>query len=118
MFNKKLGLVLLLAVAVSLSLASVAVAQSSSQKVFKAKLDSLNRSGATANATLTLEGRRLTTRIESDDMAPKLPHAQHIHGFKQAVPDPGRRRQRRPSYKHGGRAALLRAHPGVLHHHG
>ncbi len=85
MSKRKLGLVLLLAVAVSLSLASVAVAQSSSQKVFKAKLDSLNRSGATANATLTLEGRRLTTMIESDDMAPKLPHAQHIHGFKQAV---------------------------------
>jgi hypothetical protein len=87
--SKKLGLVLLLAVAVSLSLVSVAVAQSSStnssQQVYKAKLNPLNRSGASANATLILEGRRLTTKLESDDMAPKLPHAQHIHGFKQAV---------------------------------
>jgi hypothetical protein len=83
--SKKLGLVLLLAVAVSLSLASVAVAQSSSQQVFKVKLNPLNQSGASGNATLTLEGTRLTTKLESDDMAPKLPHAQHIHGFKQAV---------------------------------
>ncbi len=87
--SKKLGLVLLLAVAVSLSLVSVAVAQSStssSQQVYKAKLNPLNRSGASANVTLNLEGRRrLTTKLESDDMAPKLPHAQHIHGFKRAV---------------------------------
>ena len=84
--SKKLGLVLLLAVAASLSLASVAFAQgSTAQRHFKADLNPLNRSGASGNVTLTLEGARLTTKLESDDMAPKLPHAQHIHGFKQAV---------------------------------
>jgi hypothetical protein len=88
--SKKLGLALLLAVAVSLSLVSVAFANGGGggdgqRNLFKAKLNPLNHSGASGNATLALEGRRLTTKIESDDMAPKLPHAQHIHGFKQAV---------------------------------
>ncbi len=86
LLSKKLGLVLLLAVALSLSLVSVAFANGGDQKNrFKAELNPLNRSGASGNATLTLEGRQLTTKIESDDMAPKLPHAQHIHGFKKAV---------------------------------
>jgi hypothetical protein len=84
--SKKLGLVLLLAVAVSLSLASVAFAQgTTAQRYFEAELNPLNRSGAEGSAIIKKEGRQLTTRIYSTDMAPKLPHAQHIHGFKQAV---------------------------------
>jgi hypothetical protein len=84
--SKKLGLVLLLAVAVSLSLASVAFAQgTTTQRYFKADLNPLNRSGAEGTAIIKKEGRQLTTRIYSTDMAPKLPHAQHIHGFKQAL---------------------------------
>ena len=87
MFKKKLGLVLLLAVAVSLSLVSVAFAQggSSAQGYFKADLDPLNRSGAQGTAILHKEGGKLDTKIYSTGLAPKLPHAQHIHGFKQAV---------------------------------
>lgn len=78
-------LLMLLAAAVSLSLASVAFAQGNSQdKVFKAKLHQLNRSGAEGTAFMRLEGRRLTTRIFSRDLAPNLPHAQHIHGMAQA----------------------------------
>jgi len=83
--SKKLILLLALALAVSLSLASVAFADGGAQKKFRADLDPLNRSGAGGHAKLTLEGKKLTTKIRSHGLAPKLPHAQHIHGFKQAV---------------------------------
>jgi hypothetical protein len=86
MLSKRLTLVLLLAVAASLVLASVAFAQGGDQKkLFKADLNPLNRSGDNGVAKLALEGRKLTTKIDSHGMAPKLPHAQHIHGFKQAL---------------------------------
>src|ERR687898_1017254 len=87
MFKKKLGLVLLLAVAVSLSLVSVAFARGSTgtQGYFKANLNPLNRSGSDGTAILHKEGGKLDTKIYSTGLAPNLPHAQHIHGFKQAV---------------------------------
>ena len=86
MFKKKLGMVLLLAVAVSLSLVSVAFAQNGTAKgYFEADLEPLNRSGADGHAILHKEGGKLDARIYTTDMAPNLPHAQHIHGFKQAV---------------------------------
>src|SRR4028118_1191887 len=79
-------MVLLLAVAVSLSLVSVAFAQgSTANRYFEADLNPLNRSGADGTAILHKEGGKLDVRVYSTDMAPKLPHAQHIHGFKQAV---------------------------------
>jgi len=85
--KNKLGLVLLLAVAVSLSLASVAFAQGNTggRSYFKADLNPLNRSGADGHAILHKEGSKLDTRIYSSDMAPNLPHAQHIHGMAQAI---------------------------------
>ncbi len=83
--SKKLGLVLLLAVALSLSLASVAFAQGTSQKFFVADLNPLNHSGAHGQAFLQKDGRQLDTKIYSTGMAPKLPHAQHIHGMAQAI---------------------------------
>ena len=86
MSKKKLGMVLLLTIAVSLSLASVAFAQSSTaQRYFKADLNPLNRSGADGSAILHKEGGKLDARIYTTDLAPNLPHAQHIHGFEQAV---------------------------------
>jgi hypothetical protein len=86
MLSKRLTLVLLLAVVASLVLASVAFAQGGDQKkLFRADLNPLNRSGDNGVAKLALEGRKLTTKINSHGMAPKLPHAQHIHGFKQAL---------------------------------
>ena len=85
MLSKKLGLVLLLAVALSLSLASVAFAQGTNQKFFLADLNPLNHSGAHGHALLQKDGRKLDTKIYSTGMAPKLPHAQHIHGMAQAI---------------------------------
>ena len=86
MFKKKLGMVLLLAVAVSLSLVSVAFAQGgAANRYFEADLEPLNRSGADGHAILHKEGGKLDTRIYSTDLAPELPHAQHIHGMAQAI---------------------------------
>jgi hypothetical protein len=87
LFKKKLGLALLLAVAVSLSLVSVAFALGSSggQGYFKANLNPLNHSGAEGHTFLHKEGGKLDTKIHSTDMAPNLPHAQHIHGMAQAI---------------------------------
>jgi hypothetical protein len=55
------------------------------QGYFKADLNPLNRSGSDGTAILHKEGGKLDAKIYSSGMAPNLPHAQHIHGFKQAV---------------------------------
>ena len=101
--SKKLGLALLLAVAMSLSLVSVAFANGGDRDShdeqgkheqgnhehgdhFKADLKPLNSSGAEGHAMLEKEGnKKIETEIHTKGLAPKLPHAQHIHGFKKAV---------------------------------
>ena len=69
MLSKKLGLAVLLAVALSLSLVSVAFAQGTTQKVFMADLNPLNRSGAHGHAVIQKEGRTLDTKIVTRGMA-------------------------------------------------
>ena len=84
--KNRFSIMVLLVAALSVGLASVAFAQGSTgPRYFEAELNPLNRSGADGQAILKKEGRKLQTKIYSTDMAPKLPHAQHIHGFKQAV---------------------------------
>src|SRR5918994_3196788 len=96
--SKKLGLALLLAVALSLSLVSVAFANAGDSddrdehgkhehgEHYKADLNPLNRSGAEGHAMLEKKGnKKVETEIHTKGLAPKLPHAQHIHGFKKAV---------------------------------
>jgi hypothetical protein len=92
--SRKLAIVLLFAVALSLSLTSVAFANGGDDrdghdergKHYKAHLKALNRSGAEGHAILEKEGnKKVETEIHTKGLAPKLPHAQHIHGFKKAV---------------------------------
>src|SRR5215212_9476505 len=96
--SKKLGLALLLAVAMSLSLVSVAAASGEERddrdehgkheqgEHYKAHLNPLNRSGAEGQAVLEKEGnKKVETEIHTKGLASKLPHAQHIHGFKKAM---------------------------------
>jgi hypothetical protein len=96
--SRKLTIVVLLAVALSLSLASVAFANGGDddrddndrddnhKTHFKAELNPLNGSGAEGHALLEKEGnKKLEVAIDTKDLAPKLPHAQHIHGFKKAL---------------------------------
>ena len=89
--SRKLTIVLLFAVALSLSLASVAFANGGDDRDdnhknhYKAHLNPLNRSGAEGHAMLEKNGKKVEIEIHTKGLAPKLPHAQHIHGFKQAV---------------------------------
>jgi hypothetical protein len=85
--KNRFGIVLVLVAALSVGLASMAFAQGSiGSRYFEAELNPLNRSGADGHAILKKEGdRRLQAKIFTTDMAPNLPHAQHIHGFKKAV---------------------------------
>ncbi len=75
---KKLSLSLFLAVALSLVLATVAFAQSGAQ-TYTTTLDTLNGSGASGTATVTVSGNQATVDIQSSGLAAGAPHAQHIH---------------------------------------
>ena len=75
---KKLSIFVLLAAVASLVVAQVAFAQSNSQ-TYQATLAPLNVSGASGNATVTVNGDQATVNIESSGLSANLPHAQHIH---------------------------------------
>ncbi|MFD5097533.1 hypothetical protein [Streptomyces albidochromogenes] len=47
---------------------------------YQADLRQLNDSGASGTAQLSLQGRQLTVKIDSQGLVPGQPHAQHIHG--------------------------------------
>ncbi|MZD04639.1 hypothetical protein GTW43_06010 [Streptomyces sp. SID5785] len=59
---------------------------------YQVDLDQLNDSGATGTAMLTVEGTRLTVKIQASGLVPGQPHAQHIHGSTEGhdfhCPDP------------------------------
>ncbi|WP_405778580.1 hypothetical protein [Streptomyces sp. NBC_00859] len=49
-------------------------------KAYQIDLSELNDSGASGTAMLSVEGTRLTVKIEAHGLVPGQPHAQHIHG--------------------------------------
>ncbi|MFD6417758.1 hypothetical protein [Streptomyces sp. NPDC060194] len=47
---------------------------------YQIDLEPLNSSGASGTALVSLDGTKLTVKIEADGLVPGQPHAQHIHG--------------------------------------
>jgi len=83
---RKLGVSLLLAVALAIGLASMGVAQVGAEGAkFAANLSPPNDKDASGAAELKAEGRRLEADIESEGLAPNLPHLQHIHAKERGV---------------------------------
>ena len=65
----------------ALAIAAPATAQDGGQQVLQANLTQLNDSGASATATVTLDGEEMTVEIDGKGFTPgEAPHAQHIHG--------------------------------------
>jgi Cu/Zn superoxide dismutase len=50
-------------------------------KTYTANLGTLNNSGVTGTATLTLDGNMLTVHVMATGLEPNQLHIQHIHGF-------------------------------------
>ncbi|UQA96781.1 hypothetical protein [Streptomyces halobius] len=72
-----LPVVLALSAAATPAAATPAVA---AEKAYQINLDQLNDSGGRGTAMLSLDGTRLSVKIESEGLVPGQPHAQHIHG--------------------------------------
>lgn len=51
-------------------------------KVYYAEIGTLNGSGVTGMAELTLEGNSLTVRLHAEGLEPDMLHPQHVHGFE------------------------------------
>lgn len=65
----------------ALAVAAPATAQDGGQQVLQANLTQQNDSGASATATVTLNGNEMTVEIDGKGYTPgEAPHAQHIHG--------------------------------------
>jgi hypothetical protein len=84
---RRLSVFALLAAVTSLVLAQTAFAQAS--QTYTTSLDTLNGSGASGNATVTVNGNQATVEIQSQGLTPGQPHAQHIHiGGQNVCPPP------------------------------
>jgi hypothetical protein len=86
---RKLALAAAVAAPLALTAAAPAVADRPDQagpevQTYTADLTSLNRSGASGTATLTLERNRLTVTINAEGVEADKLHPQHIHGFDDA----------------------------------
>ncbi|MGN6245451.1 MAG: hypothetical protein ACTHQ3_17510 [Motilibacteraceae bacterium] len=65
---------------VLLPLALAAPASAATNGTYTFQMDSLNNSGATATAQVTLNGTQLHVVIDGHGFVPNAPHAQHLHG--------------------------------------
>ncbi len=73
----------------TLALGGTAVASGShsghGDNVVSARLNTLNNSGVTGDAHVKVEGKKLEVDYVAKHLAPKLPHAAHIHYGEQAT---------------------------------
>ena len=49
---------------------------------YTAQLSSLNNSGASGTARVSVDGNKLTVSVEAQGMVANMPHPQHIHGLE------------------------------------
>lgn len=63
---------------VGLSGGSAVLAQSNNT-TYQANLNALNGSGDSGTATVTVDGDQVTVKVNTTDVSPGLPHAQHFH---------------------------------------
>ncbi|MGW1378868.1 hypothetical protein ACWD6P_32010 [Streptomyces sp. NPDC002446] len=75
----RLAALLALPVALALS-GAFATPAAAEEQAFQINLEQLNDSGGKGTAMLSLDGTRLTVKIESEGLVPGQPHAQHLHG--------------------------------------
>ncbi|MBW1598218.1 hypothetical protein [Streptomyces sp. JJ38] len=58
-------------------------ASAAEDQAYQIDLETLNDSGASGTALVSLEGTELTVKIRANGLVPNAPHAQHIHGSTQ-----------------------------------
>ncbi|MFF4695012.1 hypothetical protein [Streptomyces chattanoogensis] len=63
-----------------LVLSGAAAPATAGEKAYQINLNQLNGSQSKGTAMLSLNGTRLTVKIESEGLVPGQPHAQHLHG--------------------------------------
>ncbi|MFI5755882.1 hypothetical protein [Streptomyces sp. NPDC051569] len=59
---------------------SETISKAQDGQAYQIDLEQLNDSGASGTAMLSLDGDKLTVKIEASGLVPGQPHAQHIHG--------------------------------------
>ena len=80
----------LLAMALALGLSTTAFAQGPGAGALAGRLAALNGSGASGNATVSVEGNQVTVNIPATGLVANQPHAQHIHiGGQNTCPSAG-----------------------------
>ncbi|WP_121751276.1 CHRD domain-containing protein [Streptomyces sp. E2N166] len=76
--NTRIAAVTALPALLALGAAAPAVAEDG--QAYQIDLKQLNDSGASGTAMVSLDGTRLTVKIQAGGLVPGAPHAQHIHG--------------------------------------
>lgn len=76
--TSRLAALVLLPAAVTLAAAGPAVAADA--KAYQIDMKQLNDSGATGTALVSVDGTKLTVKLEAEGLVPGQPHAQHLHG--------------------------------------
>ena len=79
---KRFVVLFVLIIVLTLSITSLAFAHNDrDSRHFEVDLASLNNSGVTGKAEISVEGDMIKVKIEAEGLEPGMPHPQHIHGF-------------------------------------
>lgn len=78
--TSRLAALVALPAAMALTVGASSQAAAEGTGAFQINLAQLNDSGSKGTAMLSLQGNRLTVKIESEGLVPGQPHAQHLHG--------------------------------------